>query len=923
MTPTIPNLLPKLASLRHSPILPIIVLLLTLSSVFLFSNERGNFYRYGPHSVISANRMAVIANTSLENRFLGYYHERLVSADGSTQYSLQNRFPLGGFILTKLATLPFDGSLSAQIYAAQIAMLLFYAAAALMAYLAISRLTGRPWIALAAVLLAFSSYYLLYYSDMICTETSPSLFGVMLAFHGIVVFTQERRLPQLLLKSCAALLLGWHVYALLLPFIIFGISAELIAALRSPTATAPSPLSRARRLLFTLFHSRYLLLGVATLAFGVALLSFNFANEYRALDGETAFTELPSFQSMLRRGAGYISEDQEAELIPPLSESWPLGRIIEQQFYRIGIMSAPFALDGYATDLDIQSRQRWAIAGIVALAACVIGLAFTRRKMLWATLALYGFFWALPLRYQVVFHDFEAIHYIGIPIVVFALALMWISRRSNGRLTPVAVAVAALVFAFSAYQIARIGAHPDDHARHSQALADFDAIRPITENAIVYVPPPFKDPNAIGGRHAEDFYLSGRVIVIDGNPTELADFVVSARRLPAIETLTPQNRVAFLYRQADFARWSQSALADAAGPLVRENFDVYTRENAILFSKQDCGFEDFKTRIILHIFPADPADLPAARRQSGFENLDFHFDRRGVRLGGDCLASIDLPAYPIDIIRAGQKSPAGNILWQTDLPLALHRSLMPYRQADFTRWYQAALAHATGPLARENFHIYIRQNAILFGKQDCSEQDFKARLILHIIPTDPTHLPAARRQRGFENLDFHFDRRGIRLDGKCLASIDLPDYPIATIRAGQKTPAGNTLWQTDLPFAPTPDAAPASFDLQQFLAQPGEPAAQSHFNIYLRDNLIIYHKPDCSVEDTEPRFLLHVIPARRVTTSREENVFANLDFNFANNGAWSPRGCIALAQLPAYPINRIRAGQHTAGNVLWRIEFAP
>ena len=917
MTPTIPNI----ATLRHPSILPVIVLLLTLSSVFTFSNERGHFYRYGPHGSISANRMAVIANTSFENRFLGYYHERLVSADGSTKYSLQNRFPLGGFVLAKLATLPFGGSLSAQIYAAQATMLLFYAAAALMAYLALSRLIGRPWIALAAVLLAFSSYYLLYYSDMICTETSPSLFGVMLTFHGMVVFTQERRFPQLLLKSCAALLLGWHVYALLLPFIIFGISAELIAALRSPAT--PSPLSRARRLAAALLSSRYLLLGVATLAFGIALLTFNFANEYRALDGETAFTELPSFQSMLRRGAGYISEDQEANLIPPLSETWPLSRIIEQQFYRIGVMSAPFALDGYATDLDTQFRQRWVITGIAALAACAIGLAFTRRKMLWATLALYGFFWALPLRYQVVFHDFESIQYIGIPLALFALALMWLTRRSNARLTPVAVAAAALVFAFSAYQIARIGAHPDDHARHAQALADFDAIRPITDGKIVYVPPPFKDPNAIGGRHAEDFYLSGSVIVIDGNPTEYADFVISARRLPSTETLTPQNRVAFLYRQADYARWSQSALADAAGPLVRENFDVYTRENAILFSKQDCSFEDFKTRIILHIFPSDPADLPDARRQRGFENLDFHFDRRGVRLGGDCLASIDLPDYPIDIIRAGQKNPAGNILWQTDLPIALHRSLMPYRQADFARWHQSALADATGPLARENFHIYTRENAILFGKQHCSEQDFKARLILHIIPSDPANLPVARKQRGFENLDFHFDQRGVRLDGKCLASIDLPDYPIATIRAGQKTPAGAILWQTDLPFALTTGGAPDSFDIQQFLAQPGKPAAQSDFDIYLRDNLIIYHKSDCSVEHTTPRFLLHIIPAPRVTAARGENVFANLDFNFTDNGVWSASGCAALAQLPAYPIDRIRAGQHTAGNVIWRVEFTP
>ena len=179
-------------------------------------------------------------------------------------------------------------------------------------------------------------------------------------------------------------------------------------------------------------------------------------------------------------------------------------------------------------------------------------------------------------------------------------------------------------------------------------------------------------------------------------------------------------------------------------------------------------------------------------------------------------------------------------------------------------------------------------------------------------------MPAARQQHGFANLDFRFDRNGIRIDDKCLASIPLPDYPIAAIRAGQKTPDAATLWQTTIPLAQTLDAAPIPFNIQQFLSQPGEPIAQSDFNIHLRENLIIYHKPDCRAEHTEPRFLLHIIPADRAQTD-----FVNLDFNFANNGVWSPRGCIAYAQLPAYPIAAIRAGQHAQGKALWRVEFAP
>ena len=48
------------------------------------------------------------------------------------------------------------------------------------------------------------------------------LFGVMLTFHGMVVFVQEGRFRQLLVKTCVALLIGWHVYAFLLPFIALG-----------------------------------------------------------------------------------------------------------------------------------------------------------------------------------------------------------------------------------------------------------------------------------------------------------------------------------------------------------------------------------------------------------------------------------------------------------------------------------------------------------------------------------------------------------------------------------------------------------------------------------------------------------------------------------------------------------------------------
>ena len=211
------------------PALPLLLLLLALSTVFFFGNDRGYFYRSEHYNVITANHLTVAANLSPTHNFLGFYRQTL-DADGIPTYEVYNRFPIGGYVLIKLAMLPFWDDPSAQLYAARLLMLLFFTATAVLAYLSLSRLTAHRWIALTATLLAFSSSYCLYYNDMVATEGWPDLFGVWLVFHGMVLFVQEGRFRQLLVKTCLALLLGWHVYALLLPFVVLGLADELVKA---------------------------------------------------------------------------------------------------------------------------------------------------------------------------------------------------------------------------------------------------------------------------------------------------------------------------------------------------------------------------------------------------------------------------------------------------------------------------------------------------------------------------------------------------------------------------------------------------------------------------------------------------------------------------------------------------------------------
>ena len=232
--------LDRLQRALQSPWLPLALLMLALSTVFVFGGDRGSFYRRGAdHNWISSQHLTVAVNLSPEHGFQRFIY-RFIDEDGDVRYEPYNRFPIGGYASMKLATLPFGGSPSAQIAAARILMVLFFAAAAVLTYLSLCRLAPNRWIALTATLLAFSSYYLLHYNDMTANEGMPDLFMVMLTFHGMIIFVQEGRFRQLLIKTCIALLMGWHVFALLLPFVIFGLARDLIRA-RSAAATFPPP----------------------------------------------------------------------------------------------------------------------------------------------------------------------------------------------------------------------------------------------------------------------------------------------------------------------------------------------------------------------------------------------------------------------------------------------------------------------------------------------------------------------------------------------------------------------------------------------------------------------------------------------------------------------------------------------------------
>ena len=619
-------------------------MLLALSTVFVYGNDRGCFCQlnYG-HSESSANHLTVAANLSPEHGFLGFYSQYLRPSSGETTYQAYNRFPLGGYLLIKAALLPFPDDLSAQIRAARMLMLALLAAAAVTAFLSLRRLTSSSSVALTATLLSFSSFYPLFYGDMVATEGSIDLFAVLLTFHGMVVFAQEGRFRQLLAKTCGALLVGWHVYGLLPPFIVFGLAGEW----RRGSGSRRSRVARLAR-------SRHLALGVVALTFGLSVLTFNFAREYAALNrGEPAsqgraLTNLPSFHSMMYRlGQDPRFNERHAE-----SLAWR--PFLERQFLHAGQASVPYYLNHENLWADA-----WAAWGLIAFIACAAGLTAVRHRVLLATLATFGLCWSLLIRHQVAFHEFEALFLVGLPLVCFTLVMLPV-RRLSERLAGGCAAAAAAVFVLSSQQMHRFdsGSEASDGR---EIAADYDTIRSIaTEGLVVMMTP--------GATYLErsmmNYYLAGRILTRRfSGERHRADFLLTRERASdGLGLLTPDNRQVFLYNRAAYDL-RYAALAD---PFLEggRGWKVHRVGSQLIYTTSEAcdaraGFRN-EPRFFLEFLPAgEDAGVRHATR--------FHFRGRMFEVAGRCVAEIPLPAPDVARIRTGQFVRRGELpLWSEE-----------------------------------------------------------------------------------------------------------------------------------------------------------------------------------------------------------------------------------------------------------------
>ena len=120
--------------------------------------------------------------------------------------------------------------------------------------------------------------------------------------------------------------------------------------------------------------------------------------------------------------------------------------------------------------------------------------------------------------------------------------------------------------------------------------------------------------------------------------------------------------------------------------------------------------------------------------------------------------------------------------------LILPRSAAQPAQAKMTPLtdYFANLTAADAPIIRSAFDVYLTDGSLIYAKSQCGEADVEATFFANIYPVDADDLSYDRRQYGYDIIDFNFgDYGAIAADGNCWAALNLPNYPIAEIHAGQ------------------------------------------------------------------------------------------------------------------------------------------
>ena len=106
-----------------------------------------------------------------------------------------------------------------------------------------------------------------------------------------------------------------------------------------------------------------------------------------------------------------------------------------------------------------------------------------------------------------------------------------------------------------------------------------------------------------------------------------------------------------------------SAILQGSELIASSTFDIYSDGSRLIYVSTLCHEAELRNPFFMHIFPTDSADIYKDRK-TNFNNYDFTFNREGFSFGERCAVIRNLPNYDIELIRTGQFTSGGTVLWE-------------------------------------------------------------------------------------------------------------------------------------------------------------------------------------------------------------------------------------------------------------------
>ena len=171
----------------------------------------------------------------------------------------------------------------------------------------------------------------------------------------------------------------------------------------------------------------------------------------------------------------------------------------------------------------------------------------------------------------------------------------------------------------------------------------------------------------------------------------------------------------------------------------------------------------------------------------------------------DCAAE-DVAEWSWDAVESRYASPwARTAMGVCATGIVLPPAMPPVQVETMTvdGWAAGGRASASAKF-RSDFDVILAENRLFFMKEECTPGDIDAVFFLHLVPADTSDLPTQRQQHGYDNLDFKFSNHVHWLNGRggwCVAEVQLPNYRMAAVRAGQYVVEGEALrriWEGEM-----------------------------------------------------------------------------------------------------------------------------